>query len=497
MIVDKNTKFFLYGASLVHGYHYKARLARHGIKTVAFIDKNAENIQPEDETPIFSLDTLPEYAIHEAVVVITLGNRFSHRSVAKELYEKGFRYILYQQAEIETENQGKMDILFQKIADLSDQSTVEGYELPKNSFEDQNKKYILPKSGDDYQVVFISASLLLHGCAEFVKESDENNTIKSFSTAISTFDHYEHSVYEPRMMFSTLNAFIQGVDKDAWDSLMKHRKEVLIPAYNGSCSQEDLDRSLGNRCDIVQKMEHNLMVNPTFFQNNPSDVRWSGKGQFYITDGNNRALFLFSKGHYFIPCKMSKTDFKQWYQEEKLEKLLKFMKENEISPILPIVHPYFMESDAKEQMYSYMKLRESVHFLFREKFPVSEMSFLDVNSDTGFFAQSWQVMTKETAFYEENQNLFSFCQQVNDLLSFPNLTGFSQVPEREFDITFLKSHTKSPEIWANITKKIMFLDLPWGEDPKEVLKYGFSRYEVLKTVPVFHKFYQVCAFIKE
>lgn len=508
ILMEKNTPIVIYGAS-ARGYYYKEKLEKQGFSNfIAFIDRNAENIAPRDELAIYTLEAFNcnQYVISKIVVIVTISNRFNHKEIVVDLIEKGFETILYQQEVIESDSQKKLQIAYENLFNVSENSSLEGFEIPKymELINHNSSNEIIIKVENKFVSTYIPAELLFGLSVELFNEITlEDDHLRGLVP--------DKNIYYFNISYELLESFYNGIDPKSWGKYLKTyiktRNNLMRKPAN---DLSDLSNHIVDRYEIYQAMEKKFCINPNFFVEYPADVKWNNNGYFNIEDGNNRVSFLISKGRFIIPCRISKDDYDFWLNSDILRVVKDYMKVQSISDTkLPILHPAFMKSAAKEESFSHKKAFEIGRWLGKRQYIIENIKVLDIECNTGFFGQFFSRMGAKVTALESNQDMYELCGMINKLSYTENIELFNsnfidfQFKEK-YKISIIARellHDKNINLLKKIdqiTDEILITEIEWKSNiDKWIIKETkFKKCHVLKTLPLYDKIYKLCLFLK-
>lgn len=506
-LLTEHTSFFIYGASIERGCYIKDKLLKLGCQVMGFIDRQGNQLPPIDDFPIRTLeDTLDSWEHPEkSVVVITVANRFLHSEIAQQLWDSGFSYVLFEPAQVVTEEEKHLSFLYNQLASVMEEGSQFLHQKMPSCFslnQRQERKLYLRKEEKGSVVTFVPTEIVHTKTASMI-ESEGIPVKKALGKIVGkNFSHKNIMLY-----------FYEGVQKSILDledslTLRDFFKDCLSEIRRDTITEAHFEKVFKERYDVLQKMEFKFATDPLFFQNNPCDLAWCEDGIFHLMDGNNRNCFLVSKGIYLLPARMSEEDFSKWVHQPVLDKVISFLKEHSIKTFdYPIAHPYFLQKESREEIFSHQKALCVGRWL--EGYDLSKWKVLDVQSQTGFYSHLLTKMGAEVTSLECDPILFQLQLLLNQLLYVEGIhlrqESVEEISSGEvYDLTFVPRSMLSFDDLSllaqldSVTTGMMIIDLEakTGTADKILKNSNFSNYITLKTLHLYHKIYDITLFLK-
>ncbi|MCM1426125.1 MAG: hypothetical protein NC118_05925 [Eubacterium sp.] len=431
MQISLESKFIIYGAG-TRGVEYYKVITRNNMTVVAFVDKNASKIQYVDDIPVYELKDIESFPFskQEIIWVISISNVFTHYDIAKNLFDRGYQYIIYKEL---TENSlyGKeINKLYQAISIPYNNTKLNELEIPsfkikQASTAEVNKSQFITKS--------VPIELLFGLSKEFYLSVAEKKNPKMIEL-----------IPDKSLLYFTINKdmmrfFLHTVTDAEWNdyiNLYFEQRRGMI--RENSIDLKEEENHLKDRYLIFQNMELLYNTNINFFYDNPVEVQWNPKGYFNIQDGNNRAAFLLAKGWNTIPCHISYDDYKIWVNEKKVAEVHKCLSRIERVEY-PISNPSFSHILPKLMPYCYLKLRKLSEWLYKNKVKITDSCVLDIGCKNGFMGQYFVRMGAKVTAIESNDLSRQLCKHVNDLLYIKEeiVSDYKDLVQEQYDLVLL------------------------------------------------------------
>lgn len=480
MKIDSKCCFFIYGASL-RGKHIFETLDACGYQVVSFIDKRADTIGTFMGIPVSTIDEIPKLVgeYPSIVGVITISNVFSHLEIARELANKGVRYIIYKNVFNSCIQAKVINEIYDDLFATTVRVSLEQREIPL--FCETSE--LVSKYGEEYNndaiVVTVPIELLFGLTKEFYKAS-----ITQYS------DELYNLIPDRSLLYFTISkdlmCFFEGqISQEAWEQYL----QIYFEQRRNICGSTDVNEEmihLKDRYEVYQNMELLYSTNISFFENNPLEVKWNEKGYYNIEDGNNRAAFLFAKGWNMLPCKMKKSDYDKWINKEILSAVDEVVNKNDIDILeYPILHPYYSAKIYRSFPHAVNKLKFICNWMYRNHIETHGLKVLDVLCRNGYFGQCFTKMGSIVSAIEEDDYYYSVCRQINELLycSVNLHQDLKKVEFQKFDLIIIP-------LWAykiidkaiKIAAKYYIIDVSDRETINQILeKYPTLQLQVLDS----------------
>ncbi len=422
--LTKDSSLYIYGAGN-KGKIICDNLIYLGYHVVAFLVRDAMKIPPIKTIPIllpdsYTIDTLQR---SQAIVIISITNVFAHSQVADYLSRLGYKYIIYQHNVVFGQNPMalRMSRLYDMISSCVHMERLcidAKVDVPSYKELCLQDKTLNIKSEECFVTAYIPAEL-------------------SFSMSEKVFETYGIKGREQWQCLHNKSIFYfwycngwyeffgsagDAKRRDEWNGYLSWYKKYFEYFDNTetNISADEKNRRfidhISSRYSVFQYMCQALNQNPAFFYNHPSDVLWNTKGFFNFDDGKNRASFLLSKGFYFFPCRMNLEDYELWHNKNKALELEKRLEDMEVHFSYPIMNPNFFHYSFELRSFCQLKLYAICKKLASLKVDIEKLSFLEINSDSGYFGQHFSRMGARVEAVEYDTDKAELAKKINVLL---------------------------------------------------------------------------------
>lgn len=369
MLLSEAAEIWIYGFG-ARGRFIEERLAKEGIDVSGYIDRKAAIYAASYQNKCFQTleDTKP---FINSVVICSLANVFVHETVAKQLAEQGFQYIVYMSFE---RNAAAVAVrsLYNRITELLEESGMKHMPIPL--YEDINK---MDEKAQDEGENSICANIPVELLFGLTRELLDKSFMYKDTELLQVIP--ERSLLYYTLPKKMLQFFEGEIKEDEWEKCRRlwcavRNAQTFKEPWKEAFDEENQNRNIQERHLIYEKMEELFQENPIFFQENPITVIRK-KGRFHIEDGNNRAAFLLTKGKYYIPAKMTRKDYESWIGSESVMlKVKEALGDLATELRVPVLHPRLKEITCSMESYSHRKVAALCDWLWRKEIDPVNMS---------------------------------------------------------------------------------------------------------------------------
>lgn len=367
----KDKYIYIYGAGSA-GAELLSILMANNMNVLGFIDrrKNIENYRQLEVINLFNLkEKIKEK--DEVVIIISVRNVFDHNAIAKELFDFGFKNIIFKPNEIlknvECNSVLTINAAYDELFGEKKVSNncIDSIKTIKRIIS-RDEGYIQEK--EDLIFAYIPFELLF---------TNNNGT---------EWGNINFSTYISIKLFQAIKECNNNI-VSVIDDYVLNFSEKISRDYGMKIDKEWRNNVIQGRIDIFYEMEKKLDRDYDFFVQNCASVRIRKEGGFILTSsGKNRISFLISMGHKYIPVKLSKKEYKKYINYEVVKKINDFI-ENKPPLLAPIPHPYFYSLQYQAYNYSEIWIKKIVNivseFVKENNSHYSEISIFDYIKDSG------------------------------------------------------------------------------------------------------------------
>lgn len=489
MIVDVNTQFIIYGAGEV-GINVARKLHQNGYKVIGFIDANKEGIEIVPGYMVYKLETSRELCTKNPVVIIALANGNIHKKVSNQLYELGFKYIIFLPLDCFINRMQKEQMIEKYNAVLS--GKAEGICLEEYS------NFINPCLNENEWIVKQDAEYVWGYLNEEILFSESYENWKGDKTKLTGItETYDRNIVL-RKWYIALFDYLAGKDIDV---------ERYFEAYAQTITEEAKKKLIRDRQHLFEIYNFEFNRGMSFFVDTAPLVEWNSRGYFNLVGGHHRTIFLFTKGLKFYPVKMTKEDFNKWCNREMLDEMRELCKKQPIDVLnVQIPHPAFSNYWYVRENGARTILEVILEYLRDEN--LVQMSAIDISGMEGFFARIMERagVGKCTCIEDEH---YVFVKSIFDLLQIPKIElvhNMQELEDKEYDIVFDLNIKQDPrsiiceykDLFMKC-KKYLFIELLQSEkyllDEISILN-GFKEKEKIMSEVCYGKKYDIYVLCK-
>lgn len=427
MLITRKAPIYIYGYG-TRGVRIRAKLQEQGLYVTGFIDRNAARyVNQIEDLPIYGLDDIDSVGIDftQSVVFVAVTNVFEHEAIAKELNERGFKFIickLFREDSLAV----KCGEIYEKVVDVLGSFPIENMDVPM--FQLEKPTNIFMEENSDIVTTVVPIDLLFGLTKELYYESLKDKSIDLIDKIT------DKSILYFNISKGLFQAFMSKHDERAFaryiQIYIKHRMAQTFDCVTKETfDEEEFKKHLDDRYRIYQTMEKIFSESMYFFDSNPPSVIWNPKGYFNIQDGNNRACFLLGKGVYEISCRMQRQDYEAWMNSnERIEKVKKALRTYGGEKRAPISHPQFRASITPYYRWSYQKLQYLCEWLWDMDIDITHANVLVIDCGDDLCGRHMARMGADVTFVE-TEDLVQLHRAVDDLLYIHGTKYVNQLDE--------------------------------------------------------------------
>lgn len=390
--LNDKSNFIIYGAGH-NGDRICKLLTDKKLSVKYFIDKNSSNMKERDDG-IEILNNYPENLNFEStVLVISLLDFFSHKEVAKQAVEFGFKHILFKDLSFLGQDSifVKNNEIFDSMNSGDDFDTSQIPEISNFDFDrGLEDSFFINDISEEFQLCMIPSELL------FFKESDSSKPV---------------NIYYNNIRYRLFKAFGRSIkSSETENDINEYVRQSFFVGKNNisndSITYEYKKRIIDGRYKVFEKMEKEFNTNSRFFMNNPAPVKYIEGGRFLAMDGTHRISFLISKGMKNIPCSISKTDYSKWANLEcsrLIAEEVNLITDSDLNG--SILNPYLYSFDNNNEKLLRDVYEVLIDDLSKESLLESKSVVLDINSNIGYFSNLLSIVGFEVISVEPNKAL--------------------------------------------------------------------------------------------
>lgn len=481
----KSTPVYIYGAGEV-GKKCADDLTSSGYTIVSIIDREKEGNTVCPPYQVIKLINVKNSGIDSdhSVVIICLSDGMQHRTVADTLSKLGFRYIVF------------LPIEFGLPCKVLDKYIAQYNDLISGSFDcceeitEYDDLFDLQFPHEDSFKVINGTDLIISVPLEMLFSEDFLNTTKDKSKFIGKYDIYD----VPMEGYEWYLDLWRYLDCNSVDT------GVFFESFKLDLTAEKRQKELKDREALFRLYDRQLSNGLSFFEYSAPGAEYNeSKKCFNLTGGHHRVTYLVYRGFRMIPCKMSVSDFKKWYNKTAERSLAVYLHRTRLRDInIQIPHPAFLNYPYKRNAFGDCSMKAVLLYLKKKGITdFSRFKVLDASNMDGLYARNAFRMNafdiKRVARNVEYEELLTNLLRLNYEVVDANLTDL----KGNYDIVFAddylcrdsKTHTINTDAeelimtkLSDITSEYLFYESQSGRDsgldPKE---FGFKLEEEFKS----------------
>lgn len=283
--ICENSSLILYGAG-ERCYEIYDFFKQKNHKILYIVDKEPQKVSKTFECEAVSFEDVNWLDVGHAIVIVCMQNGLVHDSVAEQIFNVGHKKIIFLPTGKKYNKMECMIACYQKLLEknLNYGDIIPDYE---EMIED-DKPVALIKNDGDMVTCWATMEYVFTSCNK--KVNDDlfiKNNVACWEPYIDLFNYIGG---EKKYPDKYLDFFREGNDVGK-QNLLKDRDE-LYKVY-----------------------EEKLNTDSTYFTYAAPTAVWDSEvGCFRVIDGHHRVVFLFLKGWYEIPIRISKIDYEKYIE---------------------------------------------------------------------------------------------------------------------------------------------------------------------------------------
>lgn len=298
--LNKTSNLIIYGAG-TRAYECYRYLIGKNFNVRFIVDKEPDNVEKKFKCPVVRLCDVPWEKLCNPILFICLQNGLLHDEIADELYKIGINQIIFLPTSKKYLHDDAMLYCYRK---LLEQDWNVDISIP-------NYDEMLIKNSTPYIINDDGAMITCWATMEYIFSSSQ-----LCDKELEIFFNKHISCLEP---YLTLFGYFNGEECYPYDYLRIFRG-------NDNIEQE---RLLRDRVKLWNVYEEKNNIDPLYFIYAAPFAIWSEeKKHFKIIDGHHRAAYLFSKGWYNIPIRISKQDYDKYIEYHQMQLWNSLQREN-------------------------------------------------------------------------------------------------------------------------------------------------------------------------
>lgn len=317
-LLDKGSEIVIYGASLM-AISWAEKAVTKGFTVKVFIDRNADEIKYVKSVPVVTFESYCDTASEDDIVLIMLQNVMQHREIVEQLWLIGIKKVIFFPMRVMKNHIEKISCLRRKYNECIKLDFEDSLEIPilyDNKIND-NEETIIWKDQKEtiaWAPVEVCYSTLGDGEGKIWNSDYTNEAINLSKKYI--YNRSLFALYPYWELFSFLN----GKTDNCCTYLKIFGKEGHINNHG-----YDNSRLLKDRNKLVDLFRDEVCKGNNFFEQSPADSGVGERGKIVIYDGIHRSVFLIDNGYWWIPVRLSNSDYNYLFHIEAVQKLKDYL----------------------------------------------------------------------------------------------------------------------------------------------------------------------------
>ena len=472
--ITKQTPIFIYGGG-EQGNIVANKLKSQGYNVFAGLDRYKSGKHIINNIFTYTLGSEPDFAEKkEGIVIICLANGLLHKTVADQLYQAGYRYIVFLPLEynlctkMKEQLTNQYNIITNPITEVDEINIIYNYEKYK-TFDFQCTNAILEED-KDYVTVLINLEIL-HSVSYDLCEGDKT---KIFSKPEYRDINIAQHPYNDLYSFFNVES----------DSLHRYFGTLELKR-----EEDEKREELNKRENLYRIFKTELQKGMNFFVSSAPMVVMNPKGYFNLAQGHHRTLFLLNEQYTLFPVKMKINDFKVWCNNKVYEELKNWILEKGIEKTYaPIPHPGMLDFLAEHERFGRTRMQKILNTIK----DISGRTVLEYGPTEGYFSRVLvRAGARNATYVSEDLIMINTAEIICKLLYMDNISFHNRLcVKNAYDIVVIVEGENTVISWSEIdtlTKKVCLL-----ETKKQVTKVveDISRTEFQDVDILFQEYYK-------
>lgn len=399
---NNKEKIIIYGAGELGRKTYE-HLKEKNMHIVAFLDKKTTG--KIEAIPVLSpyeeLLDLKERAAAIVIICLSAGNE--HRQIADDLYENGYKKIVFLPLNYSMPYTMKIRLtqLYNRalIGEAIWNDVKEYDEYVRIEWRDA----AVIREDKGWIWVWINQEILFS--EDYFNWKGDKKKIHLVNDGVDTnlnAYYWYHELFD----------YIDGIRPDC---------QEYLSIFNMQQGSKAGTEKLYDREKLVADLNQKLSYGLEFFIEAASEAIWNSKGYFNLCGGHHRTVFLQHKGYVYYPVKMQKEDYIVWKNQYCLEQLEEYIDKNNIKKTyVPVPHPYFINFPYLRESWGPTILGDILRYLGAIR--LNDKKVIDISQYEGYFARAAKRMcAKDVLFYCADPTILSFANKLFKLLNIEDI----------------------------------------------------------------------------
>ena len=296
-VFDKRSRIFLYGAgslgSIVGKY-----LLDSGAQICGYIDQRAKEIFTLHGLPCYSKDEIDTVADRENdVIIVVIKDVFEHERIKETWLQAGYQRVIYKPMSVINGKGSAEEIRINSVYDLIVGQRIQiPVSVPLAEYVQPSSLNCILQEEESSYIAYIPSEIIY--------------TNRNRSGEYNWGDINIHALVPHLSLFRLLSGDLSGNSGPYFAFCERNAEKDHVKV-----TEAWKENILRNRHNVYMQMQQYLSIDSGFFIRNAPEVEWNEAGYFNLKSGKHRVAFLASKKMPYIPCKISKSDFRSWERD--------------------------------------------------------------------------------------------------------------------------------------------------------------------------------------
>lgn len=319
-VFDKESKIVVYGAGPM-AVLWGEKAVSIGFTIRLFIDRNADNIKTVNNIPVITFEQYINIANMDDIVIIMLQNVMWHKKIVDQLQKLGIIKVIFFPMQVKKKNLEPAFCLRRKYNECIKFEFEDFLEVPI-LYDDEifNKDEGLIWEDKKYTIVWAPIELC-YSVQRYGEDIWKGDVTEESIELIKRYN-CDKSLVALRPYWELLS-FLDGKMGDCSIYLRINGEEGHI----GKRNNQEL---LKDRNKLFDFFKEEICKGNEFFEQSPACAGLGNWGKIVIYDGVHRSIFLIDNGYWWIPVRLSNSDYSYLFHTEAVQKLKDYIEANDI-----------------------------------------------------------------------------------------------------------------------------------------------------------------------
>jgi len=382
--LTKSDRIVIYGASALAVEWAKEAIEK-GFHILAFLDRDKRKTGIIHGVKVFTPENWKSEQERNIIVIIMLQNALNHDGIAKMLYQKYIKKIIFFPIETLNRNSKNVECLrgiyntcihfdfADEIKNIPEYQELNEKKIKEDGIINEFQGEISVWS--PVEICYAEEQSALH-----VQNDDYTDESKNLADIWIN----GKNLYKIRPYWE-LFEYLKGEREDCSLYLKIFGKEG-----HKSDFPYDNERFLDGRNELFILYMNEYNVRSKFFETSPAEARVDPNGKIYIKDGLHRSIFLLSAGNFWVPVRVKKSYLEKLGIKKIAEQYKKYLTDKGITKLKNPIEHYTFWKFPVERAYLRKLWGEIIRQTDLEE--MKENVVWDLSLSDGFFSRNFLRM---------------------------------------------------------------------------------------------------------